>query len=385
MDKELKTTLKTRFAYLDNIRSFVIILVIALHAAITYSGFGPWYYIEGSSDKLNKFELPFFGFIESFLQAWFMGILFFISAYLATKSLNRKGIKKFIKERLFRLGVPLLIYMFFISPFNMYIILKVNSENTLIENYLNFLANFKWVSDTGPLWFAQVLLIFSVIYATVKRTITKTMIINELKGKYIALCIIITWISAFLIRLVFHIGTDFYNLRFCYFAAYIVLFILGIIVGENDLMDNITNEKNIKWVIWTALLSFPLWDVIALLGGVREGKVYLEMYFNGGFYWQSLAYAFWESVIAIGFSIGLIALFKKKVDIENKFTRLMRDNAFGIYCFHTPILLAVSLAIKHLALIPIMKFYISFILASVFSLIFSFFVRKIKPIGILLK
>jgi surface polysaccharide O-acyltransferase-like enzyme len=310
-----------------------------------------------------------------------MGILFFISAYLAVKSLDRRGAKEFIKERLFRLGVPLLIYMFLIGPFNMYILLRYNTENTIIENYRNFLVNFGWASATGPLWFVQVLLILCVVYAIVKKTISKAIKIKELKQKNIAFCIIITGISAFLIRLVFPIGTSFYNLQFCYFASYIILFILGIIVGENDLMENITNEKNIKWVIWTVLLALPLWTVITVFGGVLEGK----MYFNGGFYWQSLAFAFWEATIAIGFSIGLIALFKKKADIKNKFTRLMRDNAFGIYCFHSPILIAVTLAMRSLAFMPILKFLLAFILASVLCLVFSFFVRKIKPIGILLK
>jgi fucose 4-O-acetylase-like acetyltransferase len=383
MDKDIKVSSKTRFAYLDNIRSFVIILVVAMHAAVTYSGFGGWYYIENSTDKLNAFELPFFGFTQSFGQAWFMGILFFISAYLAVKSLSRRGTKEFIKERLFRLGVPLLIYMFFISPFNMYVLLRYNPENTIVKNYLDFLVNFRWVSATGPLWFVQVLLIFSIIYVIVRKIISKTNKINQLKLKNMIFCIFITGISAFLIRLVFPIGSNFYNLQFCYFASYIVLFILGIIAGENDLMENITNERNIKWVIWIILLALPLWTVITLFGGVLEGKG--KMYFNGGFYWQSLAYAFWEATVAIGFSIGLIALFRKKANIENKFTRLMRDNAFGIYCFHAPILIAVTLVMKPLVLIPILKFSIALIFASILCLVFSFFVRKIKPVGTLYK
>jgi surface polysaccharide O-acyltransferase-like enzyme len=381
MDKVLNVSSKTRFAYLDNIRSLVIILVVAMHTAVTYSGFGGWYYIENSTDKLNAFELPFFGFTQSFGQAWFMGILFFISAYLAVKSLNRRGAKEFIKERLFRLGLPLLIYMFLINPFNMYVLLRYNLENTILENYRNYIVNLWWVRATGPLWFAQVLLFFCIVYVIVKKTISKTIKINEIKQKSIVFCIIITGITAFLIRLIYPIGTNFYNLQFCYFASYIVLFILGIIVGENNLMENITDKKNIKWVIGTVLLALPLWTVITLFGGVLEGK----MYFNGGLYWQSFAYAFWEAAIAIGFSIGLIALFKKKLDIENKFTRLIRDNAFGIYCFHSPILIAVTLAMKSLVFLPILKFLIALIIASVLCLVFSFFVRKIKPIGILLK
>jgi peptidoglycan/LPS O-acetylase OafA/YrhL len=207
MDNDSKVSTKTRFAYLDNVRSIVIFLVIAMHSAVTYSGMGGWYYKEGSPENLSTLEMIFFGFFQSSLQAWFMGILFFISAFLATRALAKRGTLSFIKERLFRLGVPLLIYV----------------------------------------------------------------------------------------------------------------------------------------------------------------------------------YALWESFIAISFSIGIIAFFKKRVNVDNKFTRLIRDNAFGIYCFHSPILVSVSLVFKHLSLSPALKFAIVTILASISCLVFSFLVRKIKPIGALYK
>ena len=68
---------KNRLAYLDNMRSLVIFLVVAMHSAVTYSGFGGWYYIEGSPEDLSLFEMVFFGLFQSHAQAWVMGALFF--------------------------------------------------------------------------------------------------------------------------------------------------------------------------------------------------------------------------------------------------------------------------------------------------------------------
>ena len=143
MEYSIKEIPKTRFLYLDNVRSLVIFLVVAMHSAVTYSGMGGWYYKEGSPDNLSTLEYVLFGFFQSFGQAWFMGVLFFISAYLATKALKKRGFIGFIKERLFRLGLPLLIYMFIISPFNMFILLRANPENTIIENYVQFFTDFR--------------------------------------------------------------------------------------------------------------------------------------------------------------------------------------------------------------------------------------------------
>ena len=372
---------KTRLAYLDNVRSLVIFLVVAMHSAVTYSGIGGWYYKEGALEELSIFEMVFFAFGQSFLQAWFMGILFFVSAYFASKALAKRGPLGFIKERLFRLGLPLLLYVFIISPFIEFVLLGVNPENNFFENYILVITNFWWLDDTGPLWFVEALLLFCLVYAFFKRIFPKRVEIQNVGTKNIIRTIIVTGIIAFLIRLVFPIDTSFCNLQFCYFASYIVMFIAGVLIGENNLLEKIADEKNVKWIRISLVIGLPIWFFIVIFGGVLEG-IY---YFKGGFYWQSFAYALWEALTAIGFSIGLIAFFRKKVNIANKFSCLMKDNAFGIYCFHAPILVSISVLLRHLVLMPILKFAVVLIITFAACLVFSFLVRKIKPIGALFK
>jgi surface polysaccharide O-acyltransferase-like enzyme len=352
-----------------------------MHTAVTYSGLGGWYYIDGSAGKLSIPEMAFFGFFQSFLQAWFMGILFFISSYLATKSLAKRGVFNFIKERLFRLGLPLFIYVFIISPFIMFVLLGYYPESSLSEIYIRYILDFQWLGSTGPLWFVQALLFFCIIYAIVKLFIPKSLRIKDLSSAKIVLIIILTTIIAFLVRLPFPIGSSYLNLQFSYFPSYIVMFIAGLLLGENNLLENITDERNIKWLKLTFIIGMPLWAATMAFGGALEGKTY----YNGGLHWQSFTFALWESFTAISFSIGIIAFFRKNLNIENKFTRLIRDNAFGIYCFHAPILIAVSLALKQFVLKPVLKFAVVFIFTSIFCLFFSFLARKIKPVGILFR
>jgi len=115
------------------------------------------------------------------------------------------------------------------------------------------------------------------------------------------------------------------------------LFVIRIIVGENNLLESITGEQNIKWFKITLIAGPILWFAIMLLGGAVEGY----KYFDGGIHWQSFAFALWEAFVAIGFTIGIIAFFKKYVNINNKSTGLIAQNSFGIYVFHAPILIAV--------------------------------------------
>jgi surface polysaccharide O-acyltransferase-like enzyme len=375
----------TRFAYLDNLRSFVIILVVAQHAAITYSGIGGWYYREVLQENLNIVELTVFGILQSFNQAWFMGILFFISAFLATKSLNKRGPKVFIKERLFRLGIPLLFYMFIIAPLINFIIFKNDSITWLyIKNrYLNYLSTFTWLGSTGPLWFAEVLLVFCGIYALVRHFFPtrKGNNTNIFTVRNMLCIILLTTVIAFLVRLWFPVGTGISNLQFPFFPSYIILFILGIMTGERQLFDALSAEKNIKWFKAALLIGIPLWSIIMIFGGPIEGK----MLIYGGMNWQSFAFALWESFVAIGFSVGLIALFKKYINIDNKFTKLLAENVFGIYVFHAPILVALSLALKWWIMSPLIKTIVLMLCTLTICFLFSMVIRKIKPIKVLLR
>ena len=382
METNINNSTKIRFAYLDNVRSLVIFLVIAMHSAVTYSGDGGWYYKEGTAGTLPVLETVVFGLFQSFLQAWFMGALFFISAFLATKSLKKRGAAQFLKERFFRLGVPLLIYIFLISPFIYFILMGIGKEYTIISNYLHYLINFSWiVGSTGPLWFVEALLLFCILYVVIRKFFPNRETIHTFNTKSIISAIIITGIVAFLIRLLFPLGTSFFNLQFGYFSSYIALFVIGIIVGENNLFENIAGEQNIKWFKITLIAGPIVWFAIMLLGGAAEGN----RDFNGGLHWQSFAFALWEAFVAIGFTIGIIAFFKKYVNINNKCTGLIAQNSFGIYVFHAPILIAVSLLSKTIAIDPLMKFSLVTLIAFVITFVFTFLARKIKLIGILLK
>jgi glucan biosynthesis protein C len=72
-------TKQSRLFFIGNIRWLMIILVVMVHAAVTYSSMGSWYYTEPA--KLDIFSLAFFGIFQSFTQAYSMGLLFLIAGY----------------------------------------------------------------------------------------------------------------------------------------------------------------------------------------------------------------------------------------------------------------------------------------------------------------
>jgi len=76
------------------------------------------------------FRSLFFGMYQSFLQAWFMGFLFLLAGYFVPISFDRKGAGKFVADRAYRLGTPSLIYVVFVQPFIVWILLPAYRSPT---------------------------------------------------------------------------------------------------------------------------------------------------------------------------------------------------------------------------------------------------------------
>ena len=97
----------SRLLFVDNIRVFLTILVVLHHLMIIYSGNGSWIYNENREDEVTEALGAWFCSVN---QAYFMGLFLLISAYFVPGSYDRKGAGRFLKDRLIRLGIPLLLY-----------------------------------------------------------------------------------------------------------------------------------------------------------------------------------------------------------------------------------------------------------------------------------
>ncbi len=349
---------KTRLFYIDNLRAFAIILVVLQHLAVTYSSMGDWYYMDAV--PLSLPETGLFGYYQSVVQAFFMGMLFLISGYFVPSSYNKKGFGGFIKERILRLGIPALIYMGIINPFILYVQLDLNwlrPKPSIIRYYIDYFARGDIFSGSGPLWFAIVLLAFSIIYALLRRVKGEVKLGTEQKhihysGKNAIALILVIAALAFLIRIVQPIGTSVFNMQLCFFAQYICLFIVGVVLSQTDAFSQISYRAGKGW-LWALFLPGTfLWVALMLFGGALEGSTA----YTGGFTWQSLVYCLWESFAAVGISAGLIAVFREKHNQQSRLQELLSENSFAVYMFHAPIIIAAAQLARPLSILPIFKF-----------------------------
>ena len=155
---------KPRLLFIDNVRWVIILLVLSMHAADTYSPLGNWYYRE--HPPIGPIGTLFFVTYQGVLQGFFMALLFFIAGCFAAKSYEAKGARAFMAGRLYRLGAPTLFFVVALGPINEYYVAHSwrTKQSFAHEMVLYFLRG-RFLSGTGPMWFCAALLLFSGIYA----------------------------------------------------------------------------------------------------------------------------------------------------------------------------------------------------------------------------
>lgn len=362
-----------RLAWIDNLRVLTIVMVVILHTAVTYSGIGGWYYKE--EPDLDMVSMILFAFYLTFTQAYFMSLLFMVSGYFTLRSLEKKGLGRFLAGRLKRLGIPLLVYVFLIHAVTVKL---AYPELDILEWYIRGLKSFNFLSWTGPLWFVEALLIFTLLYVLISKLISRSRLKLQLKISYpgVFILILLITIVAFLVRLVYPIGTDFYNLQFSFFSAYIFMFATGILANQSGVFDKITYKEGKRWLFISLVVGIPFWALIIMFGGAMEDN----MQMLGGWNWPAFFFALWESFFCVTFIIALVGLFKYKVNINNRFQKFLSDQAFGVFVFHAPILVGISMILKTWDVYPLIKFIVVAPIAVIASFFFAWLVRRVAPL-----
>ena len=220
----LKAGAKERNGGIDALRAAVTLLVVFHHTAITYGAPGGWYYKEIlPSRSLGSLLLTLFAAAN---QAWFMGLFFLLAGYFTPSALGRHGTAGFVRERLVRLGIPLIFYFLILHP--------ITVALALTTNELSFVRVFGWLwsngkFEPGPLWFVEALLIFTAVWLLwpgVRKPETTAKVAFPSDTVLLAAALV-TGAGAFLLRLVWPVGVNVGFLQLGYFASYIVLFAAG--------------------------------------------------------------------------------------------------------------------------------------------------------------
>ncbi len=369
---------RARLFFIDNLRILLITLVIMVHLSVTYGGEGSWYYKEGRADMITSIVLTVHNAIN---QSFFMGFLFMISGYFTPGSYDRKGPRRFLKDRLLRLGIPILCYDFVIGPLTAYPLIKVGAQESS-GSYFDFLVRYysRFHIGTGPLWFVESLLIFAVFYVLWRVLVRSTVSPGQSDSK-IPGCITISIFAlalgavSFVVRIWLPIGWTFgpLNLQFPFFPQYICMYIIGIVAYRRNWLVQVPDAMGRFWLCVGIIFIIVLFPAIFVLGGAT-GDI---SPFMGGLHWQCLAYALWEQSVCVAMVIGLVVLLRKRFNHQGRLTKAMSASAYTAYIIHAPVLVLVALAIRNITLYPLLKFVLAGLIAVPLCFALGNFIRQL--------
>jgi hypothetical protein len=234
------------------------------------------------------------------------------------------------------------------------------------------------------MWFAVALLIFCIIYAGLRLLGRATPATAEPRalsalpghGSVVRL-IIVMGACTFLVRIVQPIGVNILNMQLCFFSQYILLFMVGIFAYRGNWLLRIPRRFGLIWLTLALTAGVAAWFALILTSGALQGD---SKSLLGGLHWQSAAFSLWESFFCLGICLGLTVLFREKFNFQGRFSQWMSRNSFAAYLFHTPLLVAVTLALKHLTAPLGVKFLLASVLAVPITFVVSAFLRPRIPV-----
>jgi peptidoglycan/LPS O-acetylase OafA/YrhL len=326
----LKTAPTSRIYFLDNLKVLLAVLVVLHHAAQPYGPGGSWWI---ASDPYNIIDLIVLGIFMAVNASFFMGLFFMISAYFVPSSLERKGAAKFMKDRLIKLGVPILIFMIGVFP------------------AMGYLLEGKPSITLGHLWFLDLLLIFSAVYVAywlVKKPSSGTQRAFPGTAAIAAFAVAMALIT-------FVVGIwspenhwvplglfEPYHL-----TQYAMLFAAGIIAYREGWIDAIPKATAKLWSR-IAILMVILLLIISSVTNSAE--------FSGGLTLASLLGTFWEAFMCVSMCIVLLALFKNRYNSQGPIAKALANNSFTVFLIHIPIIVILQYMLIGVKVDPLIKF-----------------------------
>ena len=296
-----------RKIYLDNVRWITVVLVVIYHVIFMYNGIVSFSVIGPFKDVQYQDAFMYI------VYPWFMLLLFVVSGMCARFSIVKTDAGKFIKQRTVRYLVPSTLGLFVIGwilgYFNMLLGGAFNDMGPVPKPVLYIIMS---LSGSGPLWYIQMLWVFSVLLVLICK-LEKDRLYNKL-GKTPA------WVVVLLVALVYGAAQVLNTpvITVYRFGIYGTGFFIGyFVLSHDEVMDKVE-----KW--WHVLLA----------AAVTFGVVFVILYWGQDYSSSAVLKSIICNVYAWFATIAILAVMKKWGNFENSFTGFMKKKSWGIYLFH---------------------------------------------------
>jgi glucans biosynthesis protein C len=360
---------------LNNLRAFVILIVLAFHSVLAYLDSSPASQPPFNAPPYRWQAIPIvdsqrwlgFDLFCAFQDVYLMTFMFFLSGLFVWPSLVRKGSWKFLYDRFVRLGAPFVLGVYLLMPIAHYPVYRVTAvDPSWGAFWQHWLALPMWPS--GPMWFLWQLLVLNIAAVVLFRLAPNA---GESLGwlsssaashptRYFAGLVAASALAYVPLAAIFTPWEWYQVGPFAFQLSrplhYFVYFFAGVGIGAYGLERGLLASDGMlarRWAAWSvaASLAFLLWLGPTALTMSEWGK--------GVAVWQIIAdFAFVLSCATGCFFFA--AVFLCFAANRNRLFDSLSQNAYGMYVVHYVFVIWLQYILLGLALFAIGKAAIVF-------------------------
>ncbi len=329
--------MKNRVYFLDNLRTFLIFLVVLYHAGFSYQSALQSNWIVVDNDRNESI-----GLIGLYLDVFIMAVMFFISGYFISNSVSNRSSMEFVKTKFKRIMIPWGLAVLTLIP--AYKVLFLYSRGLPQESLYTYFHIFKrtgsdlafFANDPSQhwLWFLPVLFLFQISYLvlykagilSIKVSFKWSVISVLVLGITYSMVIAVSGYKGWFLGWIF----DFQRERL---LVYFLFFLLGSSAYKSNLFSSAPMLKNT--VFWNVLLAFGItvYTIIALnlygnMVDTARNFYFISQRVDGLLYYSSVI------LLMLSFLFILLDIFRRYFNNTRPWLTLLNRGSYNIYIIH---------------------------------------------------
>jgi len=357
-----------RIYFLDNLRTFMIFLVVVIHAGGVYEGSGLWasFWIVDDPSTNNVS-----GLLNLIADIFVMPTIFFISGFFTPLSMKNKKGWAFLKSKFKRLIIPWTIAVLTLIP--LYKMIFLYSRNLPQESWTTYFHWSNGIWSQNWLWFLPVLFLFNILYLLFSKV--KIRIPNiSLKGAVL---------GTFLIGFVYSVSMDIFGLRGWTkiglldfqnerLLVYFMIFLLGSLCFRQKVFASKPKSKKLYILVNSiAWIPINIYIFFLIIPFIKPGSIMISPVVDRLILWL----AFHLSLLCLLYL--LIETFWRYFDKPGKIWNELNQNSYYVYIIHVIVMGGIALLLLNSAMPSLLKYLILTVSTYVASNLIIYFYRKV--------
>jgi glucans biosynthesis protein C len=341
---------------LDWIRVVATLAVFLYHCSMFFNPF-PWHL------KNNQLDSGVIVVFSLFVGSWLMPIFFAVSGISVVYTLQKRNMKTYIRERLLRLGVPLLFGIAVLTAPQVYI--ERITNNQFNGSFFDFLPHFfdgvyLSIGGTGNfaffglhLWYLLVLLVFSLITLPLFKKAAR-------KDKFGLIHFMVLPVLLFMVGFIETVNLGGWDIAF-----YLVVFIYGFYFFSNGgfkpaLKQTIAYHFSIAIITSVIYISWFMID-LPTPGSFADNFFFLIQTLNC-----------WSWLLCIFY------LADRYLSNSNRFLKYGSEASMPFYILHQPVIVLLGYQIYDLSWpLPVKVFFLITVSFSIIMVCYHYVIRRI--------